>query len=57
MYKNTQDKLFLFTPGPVNVAENVRKAICKEDICHREEDINCLLRSIEVKLLKLFELR
>ena len=33
--QNTKDKLFLFTPGPVNVAENVRKAICKEDICHK----------------------
>ena len=57
MYQNIQDKLFLFTPGPVNVAENVRKAICKEDICHREEDFNCLLRSIEDKLLKLFEIK
>jgi len=57
MHKNTQDKLLLFTPGPVNVAENVRKAICKEDICHREEEFNCLLKSIESKLLKLFEIK
>ena len=57
MYKNTQNKLYLFTPGPVNVAENIRKAICKEDICHREEDFNCLLKSIEDKLLKLFEIK
>ena len=57
MYKNSQDKLHLFTPGPVNVAENIRKAICKEDICHREEDFNCLLESIEYKLLKLFEIK
>ena len=57
MYKNSQDKLYLFTPGPVNVAENIRKAICKEDICHREEDFNCLLESIEDKLLKLFEIK
>ena len=57
MYTNAQDKLYLFTPGPVNVAENIRKAICKEDICHREEDFNCLLESIEDKLLKLFEIK
>ena len=57
MYKNSQDKLYLFTPGPVNVAENIRKAICKDDICHREEDFNCLLESIEDKLLKLFEIK
>lgn len=51
------DKQFLFTPGPVNVAESVRRAICKEDICHREDDFNSLLMSIEDKLLKLFEIR
>ena len=55
--QNIKDKLFLFTPGPVNVAENVRKAICKEDICHREKDFNCLLKSIEDKLQKLFEIK
>lgn len=51
------NKYLLFTPGPVNVAENVRMAICKEDICHREVDFDCLLRSIENKLLKLFEVK
>ncbi len=50
-------KYLLFTPGPVNVAENVRTAICKEDICHREADFDCLLQSIENKLLKLFEIK
>ena len=48
--------LFLFTPGPVNVAENVRLAICKEDICHREPEFDSLLRSIQEKILKLFEI-
>lgn len=50
-------KLLLFTPGPVNVAKNVRLAICKEDICHRETDFNDLLQDIEHKLLRLFEIR
>ena len=50
-------KYLLFTPGPVNVAENVRMAICKEDICHREEDFVFLLQSIEKKLLQLFEIK
>ncbi len=47
-------KYLLFTPGPVNVEKNVRIAICKEDICHREEDFDLLLQSIEEKILKLF---
>lgn len=51
------NKYLLFTPGPVNVAENVRAAICKEDICHRETDFDRLLRSIEKKLLKLFQMK
>jgi len=55
--QNTNGKLFLFTPGPVNVAENVRKAICKVDICHREKDFEYLLESIQDKLLKLFEIK
>ncbi len=55
--QNIKDKLFLFTPGPVNVAENVRKALCKEDICHREIDFSCLLKSIENKLQKLFGIK
>jgi len=39
------------------VAHNVREAICKQDICHREVDFDCLLQSIESKLLKLFEIK
>ncbi len=50
-------KFLLFTPGPVNVAKNVRLAICREDICHREVDFDCLLQSIGNKLLKLFEIK
>lgn len=51
------NKYLLFTPGPVNVAQNVRVAISREDICHREVDFDCLLQSIENKLFKLFELK
>ncbi|MGK0270987.1 MAG: 2-aminoethylphosphonate-pyruvate transaminase [Cocleimonas sp.] len=50
-------KHLLFTPGPVNVASNVRTAIAKKDICHREADFECLLQSIEQKLLQLFEIK
>jgi len=50
-------KLFLFTPGPVNIAENVRAAICKEDICHREVEFDRLLLSIENRLLKLLQIK
>jgi len=51
------NKYLLFTPGPVNVAENVRSAICNDDICHREIDFDRLLLSIENKLLKLFQIK
>ena len=51
------EKLLLFTPGPVNVAANVRAAVGLEDICHRELEFEDLLRSIEGRLLQLFEIR
>lgn len=51
------DKFLLFTPGPVNVAETLRLAISKEDICHREPDFDALLGSIEHKLISLFQIR
>lgn len=50
-------KQLLFTPGPVNVADNVRTAITSEDICHREPDFDRLLESVETKLLALLEIR
>jgi 2-aminoethylphosphonate-pyruvate transaminase len=39
------------------VAETLRAAICREDICHREPDFDALLRSIEHKLISLFQIR
>jgi len=38
------------------VAETLRHAICREDICHREPDFDDLLASIEQKLLSLFQI-
>lgn len=54
--KITMKKNLLLTPGPVNVSENIRLAIGRNDICHREPDFEVLLESIETKLLSLFEL-
>lgn len=56
-YNSRKHKYLLFTPGPVNVAENVRSAIGKEGICHRESDFDDLLLSVENKVLKLFEIK
>ncbi len=50
-------KYHLFTPGPVNVATNLRMAISKPDICHREPDFDALLVSIEQKILSLFQIK
>lgn len=51
------EKHLLFTPGPVNVAANVRLAVTTEDICHRETEFDCLLASVEEKLLSLLQIR
>jgi len=50
-------KFLLFTPGPVNVADNVRTAIAGTDICHREVEFEHVFRRIETRLLLLFEIR
>ena len=52
-----RSKLLLFTPGPVNVADNVRKAIAREDICHREVEFEQLFCSVGTQLLQLLEIR
>lgn len=39
------------------MAETLRCAINKDDICHREPDFDVLLASIEQKLLSLFQIR
>ncbi|AGH81049.1 hypothetical protein PCNPT3_05535 [Psychromonas sp. CNPT3] len=49
------EKDLLFTPGPVNLASNVKMAIIKKDICHREVEFETLLNSIETKLLHIFD--
>jgi 2-aminoethylphosphonate-pyruvate transaminase len=56
-YDYMNPKYLLFTPGPVNVAENVRSSIGKYDICHRESDFEDLLLCVENKLMKLFEIK
>jgi len=47
----------LFTPGPVNIVRNVKKALCADDIGHREVEFDNLLESVENKLLKVFQLK
>lgn len=44
----------LLNPGPVNVSEQVRKALVNPDICHREEEFTRLLGSIRARLLQAF---
>ena len=47
-------RVVLLNPGPVNVTQKVRKALLKEDLCHREQEFADLLRSIRGKLVKVF---
>ena len=56
-YNSRKNKYLLFTPGPVNVAKNVRSSMGKSDICHRESDFEDLLLSVENKLMMLFEIK
>lgn len=47
----------LFCPGPVNVAENVRQVVATLEIGHREKEFSALFKSVNSKLLDVFEIR
>lgn len=50
-------KQYLFCPGPVNVAENVKQAVIANEVGHREEEFSKLLKNLNKKLLHLFEVK
>lgn len=50
-------KHYLFCPGPVNIAPNVKKATVANEIGHREPEFSTLLRNVNRKLLEVFEVR
>ena len=44
-------QLVLLNPGPVNTTRNVKNALCKPDICHREKEFTELLGRVREKIL------
>lgn len=47
-------RTILLNPGPVNISERVRRALHREDICHREPEFTRLQASIRARLLQAF---
>ncbi len=50
-------KQYLFCPGPVNVAENIKQAVVENEIGHREAEFVSLMLRLREKLLKFFEVK
>jgi len=50
-------KYILLNPGPVNIKENVRKALMTPDMCHREPEFSSLLLRCAEKLLRAFSVK
>jgi len=44
----------LFSPGPVMVKDNVRRALLHYDICHRSHEFEEMFQDTQSKILKLF---
>ena len=44
--------MIIFSPGPANISEKVRKALTKPDICHRDAEFEGLLDSTRRMLLE-----
>lgn len=49
-------KHYLFCPGPVNIAQNVKEAVFNE-IGHREKEFSELLLSLNSKLLQVYQVK
>lgn len=54
MSKGRGTRHLLFCPGPVNVADNVKRAVVSNEIGHREDEFSTLLSSLNKKLLKVY---
>lgn len=48
--------MIIFSPGPANISERVRRALCLPDICHRGSEFSELLREIRSLVLKVLDL-
>ena len=48
--------LILLNPGPVSLTARVRKALTKEDLCHREPEFSVLQSTIRTKLTSVYDL-
>jgi 2-aminoethylphosphonate-pyruvate transaminase len=43
--------VIIFSPGPSNSSERVRRALLAPDICHRDEEFTALLRDVRARIL------
>ncbi|MBI3568147.1 MAG: alanine--glyoxylate aminotransferase family protein [Gemmatimonadetes bacterium] len=44
--------MIIFSPGPSNISERVRRALLAPDICHRDEEFTELLAGVRADLLR-----
>ena len=49
-------KMILLNPGPVTLSDRVRRALQRDDLCHREEEFATLQNHIRAKLLDVYQL-
>jgi 2-aminoethylphosphonate-pyruvate transaminase len=48
------NKTILLNPGPINITERVRRAMLREDLCHREPEFAQLALDIKARLVKVY---
>lgn len=44
--------MIIFSPGPSNISERVRRALLAPDICHRDSEFTELLRGVRARILE-----
>src|SRR6185312_2007158 len=50
--RRTRLAVIIFSPGPSNISERVRRALLAPDICHRDSEFTELLRSVRERILR-----
>src|SRR3989338_5876083 len=48
--------MVIFSPGPANISERVRRALTKPDICHRDTEFTDILTKVRKMILSILKI-
>jgi 2-aminoethylphosphonate-pyruvate transaminase len=51
---NQDTQIRLMNPGPVSLSSRVRKALLRQDLCHRQREFSCLQADVIRRLANVY---